>query len=443
VTGHPGSTSRLFTYAELADTRDRRVPSVLEWLKTNEVLLLSYGARSTENARRAHDLLFSYQNARKRYDGELAGLLDPKVFERKRAEEERLKKIASERPELADARGAWDEITAAQKVIADASPRYNLLERYTDRSSTLLSLARALYRSANEKAKPSGQRLREFRDSNHASLELALFSDEPIYDDLEQMRLESYLTMLALEFGVDDPIVISVLAGKSPRERAVELVTGTKVKDVVERKQLYTANPIAIDKAAETDPMIALVRSVDGVARAARKIVEEQSEIKEQAQAKISRVRYAVDGTRIYPDATFTLRLAFGVIKGYEEGGQSVPAFTTIEGMYARSSAHEGAEPFNIPTRWLDQKGKVKLATPMNFASTCDIIGGNSGSPTINRAGEFVGIIFDGNLQSLVADFVYTDTQSRALSVDARAVIESLRNIYNAGELADELIGKR
>lgn len=443
VTGHPGSTSRLFTYTELADTRDRRVPAVLEWLKTNEVLLLSYGARSTENARRAHDLLFSYQNARKRYDGELAGLLDPKVFEQKRVEEDRLKKLASERPELADARNAWNEIAAAQKVVADVSPRYNLLERYADRSSTLLLIARALYRSATEKAKPSGQRLREFRDSNRTSLELALFSSEPIYNDLEQMRLASYLTMLAMEFGVDDPVVKSVLAGKSPRERAVELVTGTKVKDVAMRKRLYAADPIAIDKAAETDPMITLARDIDSAARAARKVIEEQNEIKEQAQAKISRVRYAVDGTGVYPDATFTLRLAFGLVKGYDEGGEHIPAFTTIDGMFARSSAHEGSEPFSLPARWLAQKANVLLTTPMNFASTCDIIGGNSGSPTINRAGEFVGIIFDGNLQSLAADFVYTDTQARALSVDARAIIESLRSIYGVNELADELVGKK
>ncbi|MBK9990762.1 MAG: S46 family peptidase [Verrucomicrobia bacterium] len=441
--GHPGSTSRLFTLAELTDARDRRIPKALEWLKAQEVSMLSYCARSTENARRGHDLLFSYQNARKAYDGELAGLLDPRVFERKRAEETRLKKLAADKKELSAARKAWDKIDAAQTLISQASPRYNLFERYADRSSTLMQVARSLYRSAAEKAKPSGQRLREYRDTNRASFELNLFSEEPIYDDLEQVRLESYLTSLAKEFGVDDVVVQKALSGKSPRDRAAELVAGTKIKAVAVRKQLYDADVAALDKAAGSDPLLGLVRDLDAAARAARKIIEEQSEVKEQAQAKISRVRYAVDGTRAYPDATFTLRLAFGTIKGYVENGVRVPPFTTIEGLYWRSTIHEGRAPFELPARWSARKNKVKLSTPMNLVSTCDIIGGNSGSPTINRAGEFVGIIFDGNIQSLVADFAYDDTQARAVSVDARVIIESLRNVYDAGELADELLGKK
>jgi hypothetical protein len=443
VVGHPGSTSRLFTYVELADARDRRIPKALAWLKAQEVAILSYSARSAENARRGHDLLFSYQNARKAYDGELAGLLDPRVFERKRAEETRLKTLAADKSELAPSRKAWDEIAAAQTLISQTSSRYNLLERYPDRSSALLPLARSLYRSATEKAKPSGQRLREYRDSNRASFELALFSEEPIYDDLEQVRLESYLTFLVTEFGVDDPVVQKALAGKSPRQRAAELVVGTKLKAVSVRKQLYAADAAALEKAAESDPMLALVRALDGAARAARKIIEEQSEVKEQAQAKISRVRYAVDGTSAYPDATFSLRLAFGTVKGYQDVGVTIPPFTTIEGMYARSVAHEGRAPFNLPARWVARKSRVNLSTPMNLISTCDIIGGNSGSPTINRAGEFVGIIFDGNIQSLIADFAYDDVQARAISVDARAIIESLRVIYDAGEIADELLGKK
>jgi len=285
--------------------------------------------------------------------------------------------------------------------------------------------------------------LREYRDSNRASFELELFSDEPIYDDFEQVRLTAYLTQLANEFGADDPIVLAALAGKSPRERATELVTGTKVKAVAVRKALYAADAVALEKAAEADPMIALARALDAEARIARKTIEEQNESKEQAQSRIAKVRYALEGTSVYPDATFTLRLAFGTVKGYTEAGAPVPAFTTIEGMYARSAAHDGREPFDLPQRWLTQKSKVKLTTPMNFVSTADIIGGNSGSPTLNRAGEFVGIIFDGNIQSLVADFAYTETQSRAVSVDARAIIESLRNVYDAGELADELLGKK
>ena len=235
----------------------------------------------------------------------------------------------------------------------------------------------------------------------------------------------------------------AALAGKAPRERAAELVLGTKVKEVAIRKALYADDAAAIEKIVATDPMLALARALDAAARAARKTIDEQNESKEQAQSKIARVRYAMNGTSVYPDATFTLRLAFGVVKGYAESGAQVPAFTTIEGMYNRSAEHDGREPFELPSLWQAQKGKVKLTTPLNFVSTADIIGGNSGSPTLNRAGEFVGIIFDGNIQSLVADFTYTDTQSRALSVDARAIIEALRQVYGAGELADELLGNK
>lgn len=443
VTGHPGSTSRLYTYDELADARDRRVPQVLDWLKAGEVLLSSWGARNAENARRAHDLLFSYQNSRKAYDGELAGLLDPRVFEKKRAEEARLKKAAAESQDLADTRSAWDEISAAQKAIASGAKRSNYLVRYPDRSSSLFRIARTLYQNAAEKAKPSGERLREFRDSNRPSLELDLFSEEPIYDDLEQVRLASFLTQFAVEFGADSPLVKTVLAGKAPRERAAELIGGTKVKAVEARKALYGADAAALEKAADSDPMIALARAIDVDARAIRKAMEEQSERKEQAQAKIARVRYALDGTSVYPDATFTLRLAFGTVKGYEEAGKKVAPFTTMGGMFERSAAQNGREPFDLPKRWLDQKAKIKLSTPMNFVSTADIIGGNSGSPTVNRAGEFVGIIFDGNIQSLVADFAYADTQSRATSVDARAIIEALKNVYAADELVSELLQKK
>ncbi len=441
VVGHPGGTSRLFTLAEMLDARDRKTPRILDWLKAQEVLLLSYSSMSEEHARRAHDLLFGYQNARKRYDGELAGLLAPGVVERKRNEETLLKKTAALCPELADVLPAWDEIASAQRVISTSSMRYNLLERYVDRSSTLLSIARALYRSAAERKLPSGQRLREHRDSNRASFELTLFSDEPVYDDLEEIRLEAFLTQLAVQIGVDDPVVQAALAGKSPRARAAELVSGTKIKDVAERRHLHAMDQETMAEAVRLDPMLGLAAAIDSAGRTIRKKIEEQNEVKEQAQAKISRVRYALDGQRLYPDATFTLRLSFGTVKGYVENGANVDPFTLIAGMYERSEKQGGRAPYELPAHWHVRRKRIELATPLNFASTCDIIGGNSGSPTLNRAGEFVGVVFDGNLQSLAADFLYSDEQARALSVDARAIIETLRGIYDAGAIADELLG--
>jgi hypothetical protein len=232
------------------------------------------------------------------------------------------------------------------------------------------------------------------------------------------------------------------LAGKSPQERAVELVQGTKLKDVAARKKLSEGGQKAID--ASTDPMIQLAKLVDEPARKVRKTYEEQvDEPLRQAYAKISKAKYELSGGDTYPDATFTLRLAFGTVKGYINQGQTVEAMTTIGGAFKHAAAHDNKQPFELPESWLKAKDKLDLATPLNFVSTADIIGGNSGSPVVNRAGEVVGIIFDGNIQSLVLDFVYTDVQARATSVHSAGIIECLRKIYSAGDLADELQGKK
>jgi hypothetical protein len=285
--------------------------------------------------------------------------------------------------------------------------------------------------------KPNGERFPEFRDSYKESLELELFGSQPVYEDYEIVKLTDSLTDMAVEFGADDALVKQVLAGKSPIDRATELVTGTKLKDPAVRKQLYDggASPVAAAK----DPMIELARIVDGPARQARKAFAAQDEIKQQAYADIAKARFALEGTNSYPDATFTLRLSYGPVLGYEERGKSVAALTNFAGLFQRGVDHNNEPPFDIPKRWLDRKAKLDLKTPFNFVSTADIIGGNSGSPVVNKANEFVGIIFDGNIQSLVLDCIYTEKQARAVSVDSAAITEALRKVYDAGSLADEL----
>jgi hypothetical protein len=228
-----------------------------------------------------------------------------------------------------------------------------------------------------------------------------------------------------------------VLAGKSPTARAVELVQGTKVREVAFRKKLYEGGQATVD--AANDPMIALAKSVDGEARALRTIIEAQGEAKQQSHARIGKARFALEGASSYPDATFTLRLAFGTVKGFEEGGRQIPAHTTIAGLYERAAEQEYRPPFDLPKLWVDSKSKLSLQTPFNFVSTADIIGGNSGSPVVDRKGEFVGIIFDGNIQSLVLDFVYSDVQARAVSVDSRGILEALQKVYRAEKLVTEL----
>ena len=438
VSGHPGRTSRLFTVAELEYVRDRRLPYALDRLHALEVLLTAYSARTDENARRARDDLFGFQNSRKAYDGELAGILDPSLMARKKAAEQKLRDAVAARGELKDTLAAWDRIAEAQNVIAGQALKYNMLEAGHGFNSTLFGIARTLLRAAQEKPKPNSERLREFAEAGLPSLEFQLFSEEPIYEDFEQLKLADSLTWLAGHLGYSNELVQQILTGKSPRDRASGLLRGTKVKDVALRKKLYQDGQAAVDVAH--DPMIELAKLIDPEARAVRKIVETQTEIKQQAHSLIEKARFAIEGTGNYPDATFTLRLAYGTVKGYEENGRHIPFQTTLAGLYERSAEHKNQPPFDIPSRWIERKGKLDLNTPFNFVSTADIIGGNSGSPVINRQGEFVGIIFDGNLQSLVLDFAFTDEQARAVSVCSTAIIEALRKVYNTGDLAEELL---
>src|SRR5439155_16214531 len=257
----------------------------------------------------------------------------------------------------------------------------------------LLKYAQLLIRSVDERAKPNGERIPEFRDSARDSLELELFSTEPIYEEYEILRLTDSLIDFASQFGADDPLVKKVLAGKSPHARAVELVTGTKLKEVAVRKDLYGRDAAALQ--AAHDPMIDLARLADGPAREARKIHDAQEEIKKQAYAEIAKARFAIEGTSSYPDATFTLRLSYGTVRGYEQDGKQIPAFTDFAGLYPRSAEHDNKAPFDLPQRWIDKKANLNLATHFDFVSDADIIGGNSGSPVVNKANEFVGIIFD------------------------------------------------
>ncbi len=441
VSGHPGRTSRLLTVAELEYLRDRAFPELLDRLFREEVNLLAWSGRNTENARRAKDELLNIQNSRKARLGGLAGLQDPTFFARIASAEADFRRRLADSPDFEAARTAYDRIAAAQKTIGEHALPYRSLEAAWAFRGELFSIARTLLRAGDESPKPSRDRLREFRDSNRTSLELALFSTQPIHADLETVLLADSLTHLTVRFGATHPLVQTVLAGKSPRARAAELVAGTRVGNPDFRRRIYEGGAAAATAAA--DPMIELARAIDAEARRVRQIMEEQDEIKQQAHAAIAKARFALQGSNSYPDATFTLRLTHGVVKGYSENGQSIPAFTDFAGLYARAEAQGGQPPFDLPGNWIQRRRKLNPDTPFNFVSTVDIIGGNSGSPTVNRAGEFVGIIFDGNLSSLVLDFAFDDVQARALSVDSRGILEALRRIYDARPLVDELTGRR
>jgi len=451
VSGHPGKTDRQLTVSELAEMRDKEDPYILDLLKRREVLLTAFSQRSFENARRVKEDLFGIQNSRKAFNGVEAALLDPEIWSAIDAREQKVRSAMTAGAQ-SQASSAFDRIKQAQDATAKILPVYHYFEQSRGKAtatyraprafySTLFKYARRLLRHAEEMSKANGERFAEFRDSNKESLELDLFSSEPVYDDVEIATLTDSLTDMANALGADDPLVKQVLAGKSPVERATELVTGSKLKGVDLRKKLYAGDAAAIS--AAQDPMIELARLVDGPAREARKVYETQDEIKQQAYAEIAKARFTAEGTGTYPDATFTLRLSFGDVRGYEEVGKQIPAHTTLAGLYERAAQHNNQAPFDLPKRWIDRKAKLNLSTPFNFVSTADIIGGNSGSPVVNKANEFVGIIFDGDIQSLALDIAYTEKQARAVSVDSAAITEALRKVYDAGALADELEGKK
>jgi peptidase S46-like protein len=445
VSGHPGSTERLHAVAELAEQRDLILPLRLAALYRKEVLLNTYSERSTENERRAREDLLYVQNSRKAFRGRIAGLLDAETFQQLSAKENELKSAAAKDARFGDVADAYTQIEKAVSSNRESVIQFFYYEGIREKplgfDSELFKLARKLVRAATERAQPNSVRLPEFRDSARAPLELALLSEAPIYDDLEILKLSDSLSELVAHYGLADPVVRDLLKGKSPHDRAYELVSGTRLQDVRFRRQLYDGGLAALN--AVSDPMIELAKMIDGTARQTRQALEEQKETESKAYAEIAKAKLALEGGQFAPDATFTLRLSDGTVEGYEEDGKTVPAFTDFAGLFQRADQHENHPPFQLPSRWVEKRNAVDPHTPFNFVSTADSVGGNSGSPMINRNGEFVGILFDGNIQTLVWENLYTDKQARAVAVDSRAILEALKNVYQVPALVSELTGQR
>jgi hypothetical protein len=442
VSGHPGSTNRLDTLAALRFRRDRTLPYVLNRLRTLEAMLLQFSERGPAETKMARKDLHRAANARKALGGQYQGLLDPAVLERKKTMELALRDRIKADPEKEKRYGAaWPNIERCLERYTAFYREYHLLERGDALDCELFRIARHLVRMAEERSKPDSTRLREYRDSNRASLELRLFSPATVAPSLERVKLAGSLSFLAENLGGDHPHVRRILAGKSPAARAEELVGGTKLADPAERRRLAAGGADAIR--TSPDPMIRLARLLDPTALALRHRHEsEVDEVERQAYAQIARARFDLEGPTFAPDATFTLRLAFGVVKGYAVEGTELPCTTTFDGAFARSKTQGNRPPFALPARWRDGRSKIDLNTPFNFVATSDTIGGNSGSPVINRAGELVGVNFDRNRHGLVRNFVYTDVQARHVSVHSKGILEALRRLYDAGDLAKELTGK-
>lgn len=431
VSGSPGRTSRIFTMDALKYQRDLNLPYIMSSLRRQEILLQQYGLRSKENARRARDELFGVQNSRKARLGMLAGLQDPQVLAHRAAAEKVLVSAVNADPKLKSLASAWKTISETTKKRAE------LLGKGVAVNCQLYGIALELTQMAEEDQKPSGERLPEFADAGRESLLQQLYSEAPIYTDLEQVLLADSIAKTLEQRGFDDPLCQEILAGKSPTDRAAELISGTKLLSVEIRKVIGTGGIKAI--AESHDPLIALAKIINPEVRRIRTISDQLDEQDKQAYAKIAEAKFATEGTSTYPDATFTLRLAFGPVRGYEQDGQKIPAWTSFGGAFEHEKSHAGQTDYVLPESWKKAEPSLIKSTPFNFVSTADIIGGNSGSPVVNKAGELVGLIFDGNIQSLSGNYIYTDKQARSVSVHSSAIREALQVVYGAENIVKEL----
>ncbi len=437
VSGNPGSTQRLDTVAQLEAERDLDLPNILKMLRARVAVQRKFSESSPEHARQASTEIMELENSVKALDGEYRGLNDKHVMDTKRTDEQKFKAAVMANPQWKAMYGsAWDEIAAAEKKSAS-----RVKEQYFHSTDSRLSaLAKTIVEYVAEIKKPDGERLPGYHDAQLDSLRFDLFSPAPVYRDMEIAQITGALELDLQQMGPADPFIKIALGGKSPQEAATALVNGTHLDDPAVRKQLVEGGQAAVD--ASTDPEIVLARKLDPMRREFVKWMQDNVQsVDQRAGEALGKARFAVYDRSAYPDATFTLRLSYGQVKGYPMNGTIAPSKTTFYGLYDRANSFDFQGPFWLTSRFLEGRSKLDLSTPFDFVTTNDIIGGNSGSPVINRAGEIVGLVFDGNIESLVGDYVYDIETNRTVAVHTAAMTEALRKLYGADKLLDEMMG--
>ncbi len=441
TSGHPGQTQRLYTVAHLEFLRDYALPLSIDTFTVIRDALAAYGKQGPEQQRQANDDFFSIENSLKSWHGQIGGLKEPSLLNKKRADEKALRGRVQANADLSAKYGdAWDQVAKARAALLPYNLERVFVESGLGFYTTYFNTARTLVRWADESAKPNGQRLPEYSDARKAAIERQLASEAPLHPGAEQAKLEATLGVMQGRLGANNALVKQIMAGKNPRERAAELIAGTKMGDASTRKALFAGGKAAVD--ASTDSMIQLAKLVDARARELRtRYDNEVLAVERDAYSKIAQSVFATQGDAAYPDGTFTLRMSFGQVKGYLENGKQVTPFTEVRGLFIRGDEHKHKPPYKIVDSWMKARASLNPTTQYNFVSTNDIVGGNSGSPVINVKGELVGLIFDGNIQSLPGYFVYDAAVNRAVSVDSRGMLEALRKVYNANWIADELTG--
>ncbi len=437
VSGNPGDSDRLDTMSQLLTQRDTELPLELTILKSRIGVLETYSSMGQEQSREAGSLIFDLANSLKAIDGMRKGLLDKDLIAKKQQEEDDFKSKVMRDPKLKPYSEAWDMIASAE-TKAQTRAKEEVFRRL---SSTLAGFATTIVDYVAEINKPDGERLPGFHAAQLDSLKLELYSPAPIYPAMEEARLAGALRLSREQLGPEDPFIKTVLDSRSPEEVAKDLVENTKLADPEFRKKLIEGGENAVDQS--TDSMIKMARELDPMHREMIKWLEDNVEsVVQRAGEQLGKARFAVYGKSTYPDATFTLRLSYGTVKGYPMNGTKAPYKTTLYGLYDRAASFDYQSPFQLPDRYKKGRQKLDLTTPMNFVATDDILGGNSGSPVVNRNGEIVGVIFDGNIESLAGDYVYEEEVNRAVAVHTAVIIETLRKLFEAGKLADEIEGK-
>ncbi len=439
VSGHPGSTSRDDTVAELTLEREVRGPAIVEYLQRRIDAAQEFGKQSADNKEKVESTIFFLQNSLKVYVGRQEALSDKAILAKKQAEEDDLRAKVNANPELQKEYGdAWDEIA---KAVDLAKPEFKK-QLFRRADSQLFTLAMEIVQYVAEVKKPDGERLPQYHDAGLDSLRYQMLSPAPVYPSVEKMFMKNALNLAKEQLGADDAYLQAIVQGGDIDKTVDSLVDGTKLADPAFRKSLLDGGEAAV--AASNDPMIAAARRADPVWRANYVYMRDKvSSVFDAGGEKLGKARFAVYGKNAYPDATFTLRLSYGTVDGFPYNGTIAPPFTTFYGLYDRSASFSDKSPWDLTPKEEAARDKLDLSKPVDFVTTNDIIGGNSGSPVVDREGELVGLIFDGNIESLAGDFVYDGTKNRAVAVHSAGMIEAMRKIYGVGALADELEGKQ